>query len=346
MTVRAVSQRLLPILIVGGILALSLMSRPLGPIQLTACSYGYLGAPTITGIAPNHGSTLGGDTVVITGCGFTGATAVHFGTTAAAGFTVTNDSTISATSPAHASGAVDVDVTTPAGTSAHTAADMFTFGAAPCTGVTGAATFSGVVTSAPAGAVINLQAVATGCTHPLYKFLVMNPSGPWTALGPYSARANWNWDTGGPEPAGTYHWSVWVQDASSPGTFSNGSLGTYDAFKPGVAFPLLTGPCTGVTAVITPSSPQPEGTTLTITSTATGCFTAALYEVWALAPGSNTWQMIQGYTFSNVATVPTGGINGTYRFSVWVRDFSSPGIHPQFLSSYDAFFPSVPYTVS
>ena len=69
-------------------------------------------------------------TVTITGTGFTGATAVDFGTTAATGVTVVNDTSITATSPA-GTGTVDVTVTTPSGTSATSAADQFTYVAGP-----------------------------------------------------------------------------------------------------------------------------------------------------------------------------------------------------------------------
>ena len=69
---------------------------------------------------------LGGTLVTITGTGFTGATAVDFGTTAATNLTVVNDTTITADSPA-GTGTVDVTVTTPAGTSATSPADQFTY---------------------------------------------------------------------------------------------------------------------------------------------------------------------------------------------------------------------------
>ena len=51
--------------------------------------------------------------VTITGTGFTGATAVDFGTTAATSVTVVSDTSITADSPA-GTGTVDVTVTTPA----------------------------------------------------------------------------------------------------------------------------------------------------------------------------------------------------------------------------------------
>ena len=48
----------------------------------------YVAAPTVTGISPTSGPSAGGTSVTITGTGFTGATAVDFGTTAATNFDV------------------------------------------------------------------------------------------------------------------------------------------------------------------------------------------------------------------------------------------------------------------
>ncbi len=83
--------------------------------------------PAITSLSPSTGPSPGGYPVVITGTDFTGATAVTFGGTAAASFTVNSDTQITAVAPAGAVGPVDVAVTTPDGTSANTAADDFTY---------------------------------------------------------------------------------------------------------------------------------------------------------------------------------------------------------------------------
>jgi hypothetical protein len=86
------------------------------------------GVPAVTSVTPSTGSVNGGDTVVIAGSGFTGATAVIFGLDAATSFTVISDTEIDAATPLPSAGAgtVDVTVTTPAGTSADSAADQFT----------------------------------------------------------------------------------------------------------------------------------------------------------------------------------------------------------------------------
>lgn len=98
------------------------------PTDGTDDDYTYGSAPTITSISPTNGPTAGGTTVTITGTGFTGATAVMFGSVAATSFTVVSDTQITAVSPAEANGVVQISVTTPLGTTADTAADNFTYG--------------------------------------------------------------------------------------------------------------------------------------------------------------------------------------------------------------------------
>ena len=91
----------------------------------TKANIGYL--PTITSVTPTSGTHNGGTTVVINGAHFTGATSVTFGTTPAATMTVNSDTKITVKSPSHATGLVNVRVTTKFGTSAVTNADRFTF---------------------------------------------------------------------------------------------------------------------------------------------------------------------------------------------------------------------------
>jgi hypothetical protein len=92
-------------------------------------AYTYVATPTVTSVIPNSGPITGGTGVTITGTNLTGATAVTFGGTAATGVTVVNATTITATTPAHAAGAVDVVVTTPGGIGTGTGA--YTYVATP-----------------------------------------------------------------------------------------------------------------------------------------------------------------------------------------------------------------------
>jgi hypothetical protein len=74
--------------------------------------------PTIKKVAPATGSAGGGTAVTLTGTGFTGATAVMFGSTGSSSFVVNSATSITARSPEQAPGVVALQVTTPAGTSA------------------------------------------------------------------------------------------------------------------------------------------------------------------------------------------------------------------------------------
>ena len=87
--------------------------------------------PVVSGVAPSNGPSTGGTYVTISGSNFSGATAVRFGAMSATSITVVNSSQITAYSPAGMAGTVDVTVTTAGGISATSAADQFTYVAAP-----------------------------------------------------------------------------------------------------------------------------------------------------------------------------------------------------------------------
>jgi IPT/TIG domain len=87
--------------------------------------------PTVTSVSPGAGPIAGGTRVIITGTGFVAtSTTVSFGTTAAAGQTVSSPTMMHATSPA-GTGTVDITVTNAGGTSATSLADEFSYVAIP-----------------------------------------------------------------------------------------------------------------------------------------------------------------------------------------------------------------------
>lgn len=92
--------------------------------------------PSIISVTPNTGSTTGGTVVTIRGSNFStsGTTTVSFGGTAATNVTVSNSTTITATTPAHDAGAVDVVVNT--GGQTATAFGAFTYVAPSVTSIT------------------------------------------------------------------------------------------------------------------------------------------------------------------------------------------------------------------
>jgi hypothetical protein len=69
--------------------------------------------PTVSAISPNNGSTLGGTAITITGASFVNGATVSVGGVAATGVAFVNASTLTATTGAHATGAVSVVVTNP-----------------------------------------------------------------------------------------------------------------------------------------------------------------------------------------------------------------------------------------
>ncbi|HLK11004.1 MAG TPA: IPT/TIG domain-containing protein [Candidatus Binatia bacterium] len=92
---------------------------------------GFVPVPRVLGVSPTAGPASGGTTVTITGTGFTNATGVSFGGSAAASFVINADTSITAVSPNAGGGTVDITVTSAGGPSATSASDQFTFVATP-----------------------------------------------------------------------------------------------------------------------------------------------------------------------------------------------------------------------
>ena len=123
-------------------------------------------APVLKKLSPKSGPAVGGTSVVIGGTGFTGVTAVKFGATDAASYTITTPTSITAVSPSSTSGKVDVTVTTPNGSTQTSKSDVFTFGAPTVAGITPA-------TGSPGGGTavqITGSGFATGASATIFKF--------------------------------------------------------------------------------------------------------------------------------------------------------------------------------
>ena len=126
-------------------------------------------APTVAGVTPAVGPMAGGTAVTITGTGFDGGATVTIGGVAATGVTVVNATSITATTGAHAAGAVDVAVTNP-DTQTGTLANGFTYQApaptvtnvTPALGSTAGGTAVTITgTGFVAGATVTIGGVAT-----------------------------------------------------------------------------------------------------------------------------------------------------------------------------------------
>jgi hypothetical protein len=208
--------------------------------------------------------------------------------------------------------------------------------------VVNACTGAAMNSNVPSPQVAGTQVVLTGsastafCPNPRYQYWIEAPgSSVWTVAQAYSASATFTWNTIGKSP-GTYHLSLWVRDAGSTGTVCT-VLGCTDTFVPGTSYTLTVAPCTSATASVAPLSPQPAGTTVTITGATSGCPNPR-YQFWILAPGGG-WTIAQAYSANAAFTWNTTTPIGTYRYSVWARDASSA-------AGYDAFAPGAAYTLT
>ena len=93
-------------------------------------NYASLPAPTVSSITPNSGTTAGGTSVTINGTNFNSGATVSIGGIAATNVAVVNSTTITALTPAHTAGTVNVSVTNPDAQSA-TLTSGFTYTSPP-----------------------------------------------------------------------------------------------------------------------------------------------------------------------------------------------------------------------
>ena len=100
------------------------VATPRGGATL-ADAYQYQPRSTLAAIGPSSGAAMGLTGVTLTGTNLAGTTSVTFGGVAATSVSVINSTTVTAVTPAHAIGAVDVVIQTPSGDA--TLSNGFTF---------------------------------------------------------------------------------------------------------------------------------------------------------------------------------------------------------------------------
>jgi hypothetical protein len=235
--------------------------------------FSYGGSPAVISISPNAGPPAGGTSVTVTGVNFTGATAVSFGATAAAAFTVNSATSITATSPA-GTGTVDVTVATPGGTSATSSADRFLYTTTPLPTVTGLSPNNG-----PSGGGTSVTITGTNFTGATAVNFGASAA-TFTLNGPTSITAT--------SPPGSGSVNVTV---TTPGGTSVAGGATLFAYA-------TSGPA--VTAVSPNTGPPGGGTSVTITGTN---FTGATAVSFGSTPATSF--TVNGAT-SITATSPAG----------------------------------------
>jgi hypothetical protein len=101
------------------------VTNPDGQSASASFTFDAPGAPTLSGLAPASGPESGGTIVTITGSKIVSGATVTFGGIAATGVSVLDSGHVTATTPAHAAGAVDVVVAN--GSDATTLTSAFTY---------------------------------------------------------------------------------------------------------------------------------------------------------------------------------------------------------------------------
>ncbi len=201
------------------------VTTPAGTSPTTAPdAYAYVAPPTgpplVTAVTPASGPAAGGNGVVISGTGFTGATSVHFGSAPAPVVGVSADGTQLTTVAPPGTGTVDVTVTTPSGTSTKGAADHYAYGTPlPAPAVTAISPTSG---PAAGGTVVTIT--GTGLTGASFVRFGAAPA-QFTVDGPTQITAT--------APAGTGTVDVTVTTPSGTSPAGAGDQFTYVGGSPG-----------------------------------------------------------------------------------------------------------------
>jgi hypothetical protein len=235
-------------------------------------------SPAVTSVVPNTGPAVGGTSVVITGSGFTGAVGVSFGTTPAASFHVDSDTQITAASPAHPGGLVDITVTVQ-GTSATSSADQFTY-VAPVPVVSSISPTSGPTKGGP-----SVTITGTG--------LLFATSVKFGTVGAASITSNSDTQIVAVSPAEAQS-TVDVTVTTAGGTSATSTADHY----------MFVAPVPVVTAINPTAGSPAGGTSVTITGTGLSFATAVAF-------GSTPASSITSNTDTQIVAVSPAGTVGT-----------------------------------
>jgi hypothetical protein len=315
------------------------VTNPDAQIATGASLFTYSAAPTVSATAPTGGPLAGGTAVTISGTGFLAGATVTIGGTAATGVVFVSSTSLSATTPAHAAGPVNVVVTN-ADSQTGTGVSLFTYASAPTvsaispaggalaggtalviTGTGFSATPSVTLGGTPATGVSFVSATTLTATAPahgagLVNVVVTNPdtqAGTGTSLFTYAAAPTVSAisPTSGPAGGGSSVTITGTGFVNGASVVIGGSAATTVAFVSSISLTATTpahaaGP---VNVVVTNPDTQ--------TGTGTNLFTyVAAPSVTGISPtagltGGGTAATITGTAFVTGATVTIGGTSAT-----------------------------------
>jgi hypothetical protein len=211
---------------------------------------------------------------------------------------------------------LEVDVKSSASTAAYDSVANTTFTTTAPNACTNAGLALSPPSPGPTGASVTMTGSSSSCPNPQYRFWVKDPGRSWSMVQDYSSANTHVWSQTG--LTGTYAMEVDVRNAGETVAYDVVFNTTY----------VLAG-CTAASLSASPASPQPHGTTITLTATST-CPGTATYRFWIKDPGGR-WSMVQDYSTSNTHTWSQTYFVGTYSLEVDVRDQGAT-------SSYEVVF--------
>ena len=267
-------------------------------------------APTVSSITPSTGSTAGGTSVTISGTQFVPGTTVTIGGVAATSVSVTNSTTLTATTPAYVSGSLTKDVVVNNGVSSATLSNGFTYSASaptvssitPNSGTAAGGTSVTVNgTNFAPGTTVTIGGVsATGIS--VSNSTTLAAITPAYVSGSLVADVVVNNGTGSATLTGGFTYTVGAPTLVSinpnTGSTAGGSSVTLSGtnFTPGTTVTIGGVSATGITAT--------NSTTLTATTPTyvSGSFSKDV----VVNNGSGTATLTNGYTYSATAPAVTG----------------------------------------
>jgi hypothetical protein len=174
---------------------------------------------------------------------------------------------------------------------------------------------------------VTFTASAAGGVMPYEFKWVLYDGGGWTALTSGSALNTFTWTPGTANP--NYRVGVWARSAGNSKDEPESSASNEFA---------ITAPApvrvTAVSVAANRPSPQPAGSSITWSATATGGRAPLQYK-WVVYDGSPSWIPVTGWTSSNTFTWTPASANPNYRVGVWVRGSDNAADEPEASASQE-----------
>ncbi len=254
-------------------------------------------APVVTSISPSNGSVVGGTIVTVTGTNLAGATGATFGSGHNGTSLSCTATSCTVTSPAGAAGTVDVQVTTPGGTSATSTADRFTY-----TSAISYLASTGAASNAVSTTVTIPAAVNAGATMLLYATVNTNSA--------FTVPAGWHLIASTPTSFTGFMSAVWWRAATATDHGTTVTVGHGTGIAHGtinlVAYAGVsaTSPINTYNLIYNGTNPVTVTTTPTVNVSTAGTWIASY---WACKSTSVTTYTAQASQTTRVSTSDSGG---------------------------------------